>query len=115
VRGTLTLLLVAVAVYAGMKMIPVRARVFQFDDAVQQQALTASSQRRQPSVDQIRARLLARAEELGLPIRDRDLRVSMRGTSHLTIDARYVVPIEFVGGFVYEWEFRSQYDGPIIR
>lgn len=114
-RGILTLLIVATGVYVGMKLVPVRARAFQFNDAVQQQALTASSQRRPPNSEEIRARLMLRAQELGLPLRDRDLRVILRGASHLTIEADYVVPIEFIGGLVYRWRFRSNYNGPVFR
>ena len=115
VSGILTILIVAAGVYIGMKMIPVRARAFQFDDAVQQQALAASAQLRQPTSMEIRARLMTRARQLGLPLHDRDLRVEVRGTSHLTIEAEYVVPIEFIGGYVYAWRFRSAYDGPLTR
>lgn len=110
IRGLITLLLVVVVVYAGLKFIPVRAAAFQFDDAVREQVVLAGSGRRRVSDDEIRNTIHQRARELGVPIEGRDIHI--RRNHDIRIEVTYTKRIEFPLDFHYDWTFHVLHEGP---
>lgn len=111
-RGLVALFLVAAAIYAGMKLIPIRAAALSFDDAVRDEVIFAASRRSRD--EDIRKALLDRARDLGLPVRPGDIEVRRPGTRYIVVEVNYTVPVEFVGGYVFEWSFNPRHEGPLI-
>ena len=58
----------------------------------------------------VHGRLVAAADRLGLDISPRQIVVQKNG-AHYEIDADYVVPLEFFGGFTIDWRFRPHKEG----
>lgn len=112
IRTLLSLALVAVVVYAGMKFIPVRAAAYQLDDEVREQVVLAGSGRRRVADDEIRRTILTRAQSLGLPVDTRALVIRRTG-SEIYIDLEYDVPVE-LPGYTYVWHFESHHVGPVF-
>ena len=107
------IVVLVVAVYLGMKIIPVRASAYQLDDAVREQVVYAGARRRRVGDDEVNRNLLETAEELGLPVTKRNIRITRRSKS-VQIVVAYKVPIDFGFGFTYEWTFVSDHDGPSL-
>lgn len=111
IRNLATLALVVVAIYAGLKFVPVRAAAFQLDDAVREQVVYAGSRRRQVGDEEIRRAIARRAEELGLPVDERSVAIN-RTRDDIRVSVRYTVRIEFPMGMHYDWAFESTHEGP---
>lgn len=109
----IALLIVAALVYGGMKLIPVRARAFQLDDAVREQVVLAAARRGRLTEAQIRMAILERAGELGLPVQEGNIRAEVRRES-VSIRVDYSVPVEFPLGYGFDWHFESEHSGPIM-
>lgn len=107
------LVLLVVTVYLGMTIIPVRAAAYQFDDTVREQVVYAGARRRRVGDDEVNRNLLEKAEELGLPVTKRNIRITRRSKS-VRIVVAYKVPIDFGFGYSYEWTFVSDHDGPSL-
>lgn len=112
-RGLVALLLVAGLVYFGVKVIPVRTAAYQFEDAIRDEVLAATSRRRMPD-EQIRKNLLDTAAELSLPIRPDDITIRRPGGRSLIVEADYTVTLEFLGGYTYDWRFTPRDEKPLI-
>jgi len=112
-RGLLALALVGAVVYVGFKVLPVRTAAYQFEDALRDEVVLASSRRRTTD-DNIRRSLLERASELGLPIQHQQIVVRRPGSRYIVIEADYTVQVEFIGGYVYSWHFTPSAEGPLI-
>jgi hypothetical protein len=112
-RGLIALLLVGSVVYVGFKVLPVRTAAYQFQDALRDEVLLAASRRRKPD-DDIKRSLVEIAAELGLPVTHSAIAVRHPGRKYIVIEADYTVDIEFVGGYVYSWQFTPSAEGPII-
>jgi len=111
-RGILALVLVVGGVYLGMKLIPVRAAAYQFNDAVREQVTFAGSRR--SGDERIQRELLAQARELGLPVEAGDIRIRRPTNRYIVVEVEYTVTIEFIGGYTWDWDFSPRYEGPII-
>lgn len=110
--GSLVALLVVVGgVYMGMKFIPVRAAAYAFDDEVREQVVFAGARRRKIGNEEIMRNLMAKADELGLPIRRGNVRITRR-TNRIRIQAAWKSPIELPFDFTYEWTFVADHEGP---
>ncbi|MDX1581964.1 MAG: hypothetical protein R3338_00015 [Thermoanaerobaculia bacterium] len=101
------LLLLAVA-FIAYKMIPVKVKAAEFRQELVDEAKSGSLRTNK----QIRANLMDKAEDLGLPLEENNLRIS-RSRSHITIEATYTVPVEFPG-FTHMWEFSPSYSTPLF-
>ncbi len=112
IRGILALAVVVGMVYFGMKVLPVRASAYQFDDAIRDEVVFAGGRR--ASDDAIKRNLVGRAEMLGLPIRTGDIRITRPGGKYIVVEVRYEVAVEFIGGYVYQWAFSPCHEGPLI-
>ena len=112
-RGLLALLIVGSVVYLGFKVLPVRTAAYQFEDALRDEVVLASSRRRTTD-DNIRRSLLERAAELGLPIQHQEIVIRRPGRRYIVIEADYTVEVEFIGGYVFPWHFTPSAEGPLI-
>jgi hypothetical protein len=112
IRTLFSLLIVGLVAYGGLKFVPVRAAAFQFDDEVREQVVLAGSGRRRVGDAEVRRAILARAENLGLPVDSRAV-VIRRSRTELRITVEYTVPVE-LPGYTYDWHFVSEHAGPIF-
>jgi hypothetical protein len=99
--GTLLLLILLVgAVYAGFQILPVWLDYYNFKDTMDQRVQMAEI----ASDADIRNGLLHKAQELGLPITDMDIRIQ-RTSSEVTLSTEWTVKIALWGFFDWEMAF----------
>jgi hypothetical protein len=102
-------LIVLIAVsYIAFKMIPVKVRAADLRQEITDVARSAGAYKE----PEIRKRIMAKAEELGLPLETRDLEI-IRKSERVYIEANYVVPVEFPG-YTYQWKFKHVVDNPVF-
>lgn len=111
-RALITLALVGLLVYGGLKFIPVRAAAFQLDDEIREQVVLAGSGRRRVGDEEIRRTIMTRAESLGLAFDSRAL-IIRRTRTQIYIDVEYSVPVE-LPGYTFNWHFESHHVGPVF-
>ena len=111
-RALIGLVLVAAFVYLGMKFIPVRAQAYQFNDAVREEVVFAGGRR--STDDTIRRHLVEQAMMLGLPVSNRDIKITRSGRRYITVEVDYTIKIELLGGYSYNWSFSPRHEGPLI-
>jgi len=111
IGGILAILVLVAGVYLGMKFIPVSASAYQFDDTVREQIVYAGARRRNMSDEEVMRNLMDRADELGLPVSQRNVRIT-RHSKSIRIQVAYRVPIELPFDYTYEWTFISDHKGP---
>ncbi len=92
----------------GVKAVPVKYKSSQLFDYMDEQAKFAQ----QTNPDQLKKRILRRAQELSLPVDPKKLTVRKRG-GRIQIECQYTVPLEFPG-YTYYWEFDEVIDEPIF-
>jgi hypothetical protein len=102
-------LVVVVVAYIAWMMVPVKIASAQLADFMEDQAKWGERY----SAERIEKTILAKAQELKLPLDPKKLQVERR-RDHLYMTAEYVVPVEFLGGYTYEWHFRHELDRPIF-
>src|SRR5262245_26574789 len=90
-RRLFILLIVAGLLFAGWRYIPAYVAAFEFDDYVRQQVKFAGTSRK--TIDMVRTDVLAKANELGVPITKKDIRVTRQGPS-FTLEVDYRWPID---------------------
>ncbi len=97
----LWLAVLALVGYAGYKIIPVKVATSTFYDFMQEEASFASIR----DVKQLRQEILAKAQELEIPVTDENL-VIKRARESITIEAHYAITIDFFNGWKkYVWKF----------
>jgi len=101
-------LVVLVVAYVAWMMVPVKLASVQLRDFMEDQARFAETH----SPQRIQKSIVAKARELELPLDPKKVDVQRRG-DHVYMKAEYMVPVEFVGGYVYEWHFEHDIDRPI--
>ncbi len=111
VGALLAILVLVGGVYLGMKFVPTRASAYRFDDTVREQVVYAGARRRKMGDEEVMRNLMMRAEELGLPISKRNVRITRRSKT-IRIQVAYRVPIELPFDNTYEWTFISDHEGP---
>ena len=112
IRTLISLALVVGMVYGAMKFLPVRASAYEFNDAIRDEVTFAGARR--SSDETIRNNLIERANSLGLPIQSGNIRITRPGPKYIMVDVSYSVPIELVGGYVYDWKFDQHQEAPLI-
>lgn len=113
IRGVFALLMIVGMVYGGMKFVPVRASALQFSDAIRDEVVYAGGRRRMTD-EEIMTHILESAVVLGLPVRRQDITIKRAGRKYIVIDANYTVPIELIGGYIFEWSFSPHHEGPLF-
>jgi hypothetical protein len=107
-RGTFTVLIVAVLVFAGFQYIPVYFDAWQFYDSVRQEVKFAGTSRR--TIDSVRESILRHASEHEVPLRERELHVTSQGP-FFVVDIYYSVPIDlrlFQHDVAFDWRLTGE-------
>jgi hypothetical protein len=84
------LALLAAGVFVGVQYAKVYLTMYQFGDAVRQSVKYAASTRKSP--DKVRLEVVEKAEELGIAIGPKDVRIVRRGPA-FTLDVAYQMPV----------------------
>lgn len=93
VKLFLTLLVLGSMIYAGIKIMPAYVDNYQIQDAVESEARFAIGNRL--AAKDIRADILKKVKEIGIPATDDDLKVtSNQGSVQITLD--YSVPFDLL-------------------
>jgi hypothetical protein len=97
----ITLIVVAVAIFLGIKVVPVRISAYEFRDVLREEARYGAVRDNDATVTK---RILDKAAELSLPLQKKDLSVS-RTESQMIISATYEQPIDLkVTTYVYRFK-----------
>jgi hypothetical protein len=99
------LVVVGLAIFLGMKVIPVRIDAYEFRDFLREEARYAAVRHDDATVAN---RILARAKELEIPLNPKDLTLT-RTTGEMIITARYQQPIDLkVTTYVYKFDAKEK-------
>ena len=102
------LLVLGAVVLVAAKLIPVKIRSAELYDFMEEQAMFAA----RTSPEEIKKRILGRAEELELPLDKKNLSVA-RKAGRVRMRATYTVPIE-LPFYTFEWPFEHIIDRPVF-
>ncbi len=97
----ITLIIVAIAIFLGVKIIPVRITAYEFRDVLREEARYGAVRN---SDAEVTKRILQKASELEIPLEKKNLKVR-RSHSEMIISASYQHPIDLkVTTYVYKFE-----------
>jgi hypothetical protein len=103
------LAVVGVLAYFGYKIIPVKIATSSFYDTMQEQAGFGSIK----PIHAIEYEILQRALDLRIPVTKQNLKI-VRSAREITIEAKYEITIEFIGGYKYVWKFHPVVSRPLF-
>jgi len=98
--------LLAIA-YVAAVTIPVAISTFRFSQAMGNEVLHGPIDE---AVSLVQRRLIAAANRLGLEMSPEQIVVKKSGARY-EIDAQYAIPVEFIGGVMFDWHFRPHKEG----
>jgi hypothetical protein len=105
VGALIALAVVGIAIFLGVKIVPVRVAAYEFRDFVEQECRYAAVRKHD---DQVRKRILEKAEELEIPLDPKRLELD-RTRSEMIIKASYEQPIDLkVYTYVYKYEINER-------
>ena len=58
--------------------------------------------------------MIERGEQLGIPVHGQDIKITRPGRKYIVVEVTYVVTIDFIGGYRYDWNFSPRAEGPLI-
>ena len=90
-KAVLSLAFLAALIYFGVKTIPVYVNDYELDDYIQNQAPFWQTQH--TSADEVRKNVLAKAQDLGLPLAAEDVTVQVNPYK-VTVTLDYHVPVD---------------------
>ena len=97
--------ILAAGIFLGVKIIPVRIAAYEFQDYVVEECRFAAVRR---SDDVVKGRILKKAKELGIPLKQKDLSLRRVG-GEMVIKASYQKPIDLkVYTFVYKFDIHER-------
>ena len=96
----LKLLILGIAVFAGIKVVPLYFNNYELGDKMREEAQFAHVNRR--SEEDLRRIIFQEAQSLDIPIRAQDIRVAM-GPEGVFLSTEYSVTVDFI---VYRHEFQ---------
>jgi predicted membrane protein len=102
------LIFLALAIFVAYKMIPVKVKAAEVRQMATDEAKSAGTH----TDDRIRAAIVAKAKEDGLPVTDEDVDIK-RGAGEITVTVSYTVPIVFPG-YTYNWHLVHVVQNPIF-
>lgn len=102
------LVLLALALFIAWKMIPIKVRNAELRGTIVDEAKAAGTH----DDKRIMAAILAKAEEEKLPVTEDDVHIS-RGSTDITVDVEYTVPVEFPGK-TFNWHIKHHAQNPIF-
>lgn len=103
--GIVIIVLVGLVAY---RMIPIKVKAAELRDTIVDEAKSAG----QHDNKRIRKAILDKAEQLELPVDDKDIQIERR-SEMIRIEVNYTVPVEFPG-YTYQWKFRHRTENPIF-
>jgi len=112
VKTILTLAIIGGMIFTGVKIVPVYFAKYQMQDAIETESKFALAGYPKKSIDDIRADVYKKAQDLGVPTKPEDIQVVVSSTNvEITMD--YSVPIDLA---VYQWapEFHLHADNHTI-
>ena len=101
----LWLLLLIVGIVIAWTLIPIKMKSVEFYDFIEDQAAVATYSR---DAEAMKKRILAKANELDIPLDKDKLEVTRIG-DRIRIKASYTIPAEFPG-YTYYWKFEHEID-----
>lgn len=104
----LWLIVLAVFVMIIMKVVPVKIRSAELYDFMEETAMFAG----RATTEELKKRILARARDLELPLKEKNIKVERIG-GRVRMRCTYTVPIEFPG-YTYNWDFEHIVDRPVF-
>jgi hypothetical protein len=102
------LALLLVAALIAYKMIPIKVKAAEMRDVVYDESKSAGQHNNQ----QITKAIVAKAEQLGFPVKEGDVKID-RTSANIRVEVNYTVPVEFPG-YTYQWEFHHKAENPIF-
>lgn len=115
IAGLMFFVFIAIAVYIGIKVVPVYVNNYQFQDALQSEARFAITNRRQP--DDIRNDIWKKIVELQIPVDKKDIQIKYPGgggpMALVDIDVPYSIDVEFPG-YTLQLNFKPHGDNHSI-
>jgi uncharacterized membrane protein len=102
------LLFFAAALFIAWKMIPIKVRSAELKQTIVDEAKSAGMR----DVARIRRAIMSKAEDLELPLEDKNLTIK-KTSSEIKVEARYTVPVD-LAGYVYQWKFEHTAQNPIF-
>ncbi len=89
----ITLLILGCMLFAGFKIVPIYIANYQFQDSLESESRFALSGYPKKSPDDIRDDIYKKAQELGIPAKEEDIKVDVaNGSVDLSLD--YSVPVD---------------------
>lgn len=92
-KTVLALAFLAAVVYCGIKIIPVYVNAYELDDYISTQTPYWLTQR--VSTDSVRNSILAKAQELNLPISPDQIKINASG-ARVAVSLDYTVPVNLI-------------------
>lgn len=105
----IAVVIVAVAAFTGIKIIPVRVSAYEFKDVIREEARYGAVR---ATNKEVHKRIMERAEDLDIPIKKKDLRIT-RNRSEITVVAKYVKEID-LKVTTYTFSFEHQEKAPLF-
>jgi hypothetical protein len=110
-RQLTMLLIVVVLFFVGAQYFPPYFAAFQFNDYVRQEVKYAASAKK--TADTLRNEITKKAQELGIPLNKKDIRISRKGPS-FTLELEYRWPIN-LRVYQHELVFQRSYSGELFE
>ena len=105
----ITLIIVAVAIFLAVKVVPVRVAAYEFRDIMREEARYGAVRNNDATVTK---RILEKAAELQIPLKRQDLKVS-RTPGQMIISASYEQPID-LKVTTYLYKFKETEKAPLF-
>lgn len=102
------LVLLCMAGLVAYRMIPIKVKTAELRDAVYDAAKSAG----QLNDKQIHGTIMAKAQQLELPVNEGDV-VVKRTPNNIRVNVKYTVPVEFPG-YTYNWNFNHKAENPLF-
>lgn len=102
------LVILLIAGLIAYRMIPIKVKAAELRDTVVDEAKSAG----QHNDKEITQAILHKAEQLELPVEQKNIDISRRAAT-ITIDVTYTVPVNFPG-YTYQWKFHHHTENPIF-
>lgn len=102
------LVLLLIAGLIAYRMIPIKVKSAELRDTVVNEARSAG----QHNDAHIRKAILVEADQQGLPVTEKDIRIE-RKNQVIRVEVAYTVPVEFPG-YTYQWNFNHKAENPIF-
>lgn len=103
------LIVVALMIFIGIKIIPVRVNAYEFRDVLRTECRYGAARN---DDSEVKRRILAEAEALEVPIKKKDIRVK-RVAGWMTVTAKYEYPID-LKFYTYVYRFDVEERAPLF-